>query len=407
MTLGVASPTGTTRVDRAAAKPPATVLAIRSGPRGSKLVRLDRRTLVPVSKKRVALGSGSGAWALSPDGSRLAVGTEAALGLRLVDVKRMRTVADVQTRNGQIAAVTWLTPRRIVGVEETGLFVVDPVARRLIRSEPLDEYAVAVGRTADALVLLLAPRDQLGWARLALVDPEGAVRSVVLDRILAGSRFPAEPAASVGERWSPGLALDAVGGRAFVVGGDSPIAEVDLRSLSVRYRDPARKASLLDRLRSWLEPEAHAKGPVVGSHRTARWLGGGFLAITGEDGRLTGPDRVEAKVAGVTLVDTRSWEARTLVERANGIAFGAGTLVASLYDPFDRRAGIGLRGWSRDGRKRFDLFGGQQVGLMGTLDDRAFVDAIGGTHVVRLATGRAALSSRPPEQLLVGSMLRY
>jgi hypothetical protein len=383
------------------------VLAIRSGPRGSKLVRLDRRTLVPVSKKRVALGSGSGAWALSPDGSRLAVGTEAALGLRLVDVKRMRTVADVQTRNGQIAAVTWLTPRRIVGVEETGLFVVDPVARRLIRSEPLDEYAVAVGRTADALVLLLAPRDQLGWARLALVDPEGAVRSVVLDRILAGSRFPAEPAASVGERWSPGLALDAVGGRAFVVGGDSPIAEVDLRSLSVRYRDPARKASLLDRLRSWLEPEAHAKGPVVGSHRTARWLGGGFLAITGEDGRLTGPDRVEAKVAGVTLVDTRSWEARTLVERANGIAFGAGTLVASLYDPFDRRAGIGLRGWSRDGRKRFDLFGGQQVGLMGTLDDRAFVDAIGGTHVVRLATGRAALSSRPPEQLLVGSMLRY
>jgi hypothetical protein len=229
----------------------------------------------------------------------------------------------------------------------------------------------------------------------------------VLDRILAGSRFPAEPAASVGERWSPGLALDAVGGRAFVVGGDSPIAEVDLRSLSVRYRDPARKASLLDRLRSWLEPEAHAKGPVVGSHRTARWLGGGFLAITGEDGRLTGPDRVEAKVAGVTLVDTRSWEARTLVERANGIAFGAGTLVASLYDPFDRRAGIGLRGWSRDGRKRFDLFGGQQVGLMGTLDDRAFVDAIGGTHVVRLATGRAALSSRPPEQLLVGSMLRY
>jgi hypothetical protein len=35
------------------------------------------------------------------------------------------------------------------------------------------------------------------------------------------------------------------------------------------------------------------------------------------------------------------------------------------------------------------------------------VDAIGGTHVVRLATGRAALWSGQPEQLLVGTMLRY
>jgi hypothetical protein len=106
-------------------------------------------------------------------------------------------------------------------------------------------------------------------------------------------------------------------------------------------------------------------------------------------------------------VDTRSWEARTLVARANGIAFGAGTLVASLHDPLDPRAGIGLRGWSRDGRERFHVFGAQQVGLLGMLDDRAFVDAIGGTHVVRLATGRAARWSRQPEQLLVGNMLRY
>jgi hypothetical protein len=407
--LGIASPTGTSSSDRAAANRPATVLAIRADRHGSRLVRLDRRTVVPVGGKRVALGSGAGAgaWALSPDGSRLAIGVEDALGLRIVDTKRMRAVAEVKTRNGQIEVAAWLTPRRIVGLEQTGLFVVDPVARRLIRSEPLEDYAVAVGRTADELVLLLAPRDELGWARLALVNAEGVVRSVALDRILAGSRFPAEPGATVGENWSPGLALDAVGARAFVVGGGSPIAEVDLRSLTVRYREPARRASLLGRLRSWLEPDAHAKGPIVGSRRTARWLGGGFLAFTGEDGRLAGSERVDATVAGVTLVDTSSWEARTLVARANTIAFAAGTLVASLSDPFDPRAGIGLRGYSREGRQRFHLFEGQQVGLMGMLDDRAFVDAIGGTHVVRLATGRAARWNRAPEYLLVGNMRRY
>ena len=405
--LGIASPTGTSSSDRAAANRPATVLAIRADRHGSRLLRLDRRTLVPVGRKRVALGSSAGAWALSPDGSRLAIGVEGALGLRIVDVKRMRAVAEVKTRNGQIEVAAWLTPRRIVGLEQTGIFVVDPVARRLIRTEPLEDYAVAVGRTADELVLLLAPRDELGSARLALVNAEGVVRSVALDRILAGSRFPAEPGATVGENWSPGLALDAAGGRAFVVGGGSPIAEVDLRSLTVRYREPARKASLLGRLRSWLEPEAHAKGPIVGSRRTARWLGGGFLAFTGEDGRLAGSERVDATVAGVTLVDTSSWEARTLVARANTIAFAAGTLVASLSDPFDPRAGIGLRGYSREGKQRFHLFGGQQVGLMGMLDDRAFVDAIGGTHVVRLATGRAVRWNRAPESLLVGNMRRY
>ena len=44
---------------------------------------------------------------------------------------------------------------------------------------------------------------------------------------------------------------------------------------------------------------------------------------------------------------------------------------------------------------------------MGMLDDRAFVDAIGGMHVVRLATGRAGPWNRAPESLLVGNMRRY
>jgi hypothetical protein len=290
LALGAANPTTRVAPDRPAAKRPATVLAIASAGRsGSELVRLHRGSLKRVRGRRVALGPNPGAWAFSPDGKRLAIGVERELGVRIVDVPRMRTVTDVKTRNGQINAVAWLTPRRIVGVEETGLFAIDPVARRLVRSEALDQHPVGVGRTTDALVLLLAPRDEIGAARLALVDAEGRLRSVVLDRIVAGSRHPTEADGPPGESWRPGLAVDDAGNRAFVVGSGAPIAEIDLASLAVRYHDTTRPASLLGRLRDWLEPRAHAKGPVAGGWRTARWLGGGLLAFSGEDGRITGP----------------------------------------------------------------------------------------------------------------------
>jgi hypothetical protein len=408
LALGVAGTTETTTSRTAAVKRPTTVLAIRGMGRGAtELRRVDRRTFAPVGNRAVPLGAINGAWALSPDGRQLAVGVEDALGLRIVDVNRMRALADVKTRNGQISVAAWLTPRRIVGVEETGLFVVDPSERRLLHSQPLEEHPIGVGRTSDELALLLSPRDKIGATRLALVDAEGRSRSVVLDRIVAGWRYQVEADAPMGESWQPGLAVDSAAGRAFVVGGGSPVAEIDLASLTVRYHDLARPASLLGRLRNWLEPQAHAKGPVAGSWRTVRWLGGGSLAFTGEDGRVVGPGQVETKAAALTLVDTRSWSARTLEQRANGIAFVGGTLLATLHDPFERGAGVGLLGFNRDGSKRFHLFGAQQVGLMSSIDDRVVVDAIGGPRVVNVRSGRVARVTRVLPQLLTGSMQRY
>jgi hypothetical protein len=138
LAVGIASPSNTSSRGTHVAKRPATVLAMRYAGRSSVvLLRLDRRTFAPVGKARVGLGANPGAWALSPDGKRLAVGSEQALGLRIADVTSMRRIADVKTRNGLILGAAWLSPRRIVGVEETGLFVVDPVARRLLHSEPL------------------------------------------------------------------------------------------------------------------------------------------------------------------------------------------------------------------------------------------------------------------------------
>ena len=408
LALGIASPTDTASRGAQRAKRPATVLALHySGRSSAELLRVDRKTLRAIRGRRVTIGSEPGAWALSPDGSRLAIGSGGALGLRIVDVSRMRSVADVPTRNGYVSIMAWLTPRRIVGVEESGLFVVDPVRKRLLRSESLDGSPYGAARFGAALVLLLSSGDGLGPARLALVDADGAVRSVALDRILAGFRNPTgEPDGSVGESWRPGLAVDAAGGRAFVVGGGAPVAEVDLRSLLVRYHDLARPASLLGRLRDWLEPAAHAKGPIAGSWRTARWLGGNRLAFTGEDGRALGGGRVDVTAVGLNLVDTSSWSSETLEPRANGLAFAAGTLVGTRQG-FEVGRGIGLVAFDRDGDRRFHLLGDARLSIMDTLDDRVFFDDETRTRAADLRRGRLVAAPRSVPVLLVGSMSRY
>jgi hypothetical protein len=407
LALGIASPTDTSARRAETARRPATVLALRYDRESSaQLVRLDRRTLAPARGRRVRIGDEPGAWAFSPDGSRLAIGSGEALGLRIVDLRGMRSLGDVQTRNGSVSIVAWLTPRRIVGVEETGLFVVDPVGKRMLRSDPLDGFPYGAARFGGSLVLLLSS-GELGPARLALVDADGDVRSVVLDQILAGFRNPSgEPRGPFGESWRPGLAIDAVGGRAFVVGGGAPVAEVDLRTLAVRYHDPARPVSLLGRLRAWLEPEARAKGPVAGSWRTARWLGDDRLAFTGEDGRAVGGGRVDVTAVGLNLVDTSSWKSERLDSRANGMAFAAGTLVGTRQG-LEVGRGIGLVAFDRDGGRRFHLLGDARLSIMDTLDDRVFFDDETRTRAADLRRGRLVNAPRTVPTLLVGSMSRY
>jgi hypothetical protein len=406
LALGIASPTDTTERRSQSAKRPATVLALRTVPRrGVELVRLDRRTLAPASKRRVPVGKSLGAWALSRDGRRLAVGVEEALGLRILDTVKMRRLGRVGTRNGQVRALAWLTPNRIVGAEETGIFVVDPVARRLVAARPTEGQVIGVGRTRDALVLLLAPDDGIGRASVALLDAEGAYRTVVLHRISAGWRHPMQADEPPGEHRNPGLAIDAVGGRAYVVGGGEPIAEVDLRSLAATYHEPSRPISLFGRLRAWVEPAAQAKGPLLGSTRRALWLGNGRLAVTGQDGR-PGRDGVVVHPAGLTLVDTRTWSVETLHREATSATAAAGTVLASSGGDPDL-PGIGLRGYDLDGDRRFHVFGARAIHVLERLDERVFVDDGAKTHAVDARMGRIQPAPRDLPQLLVGTMQRY
>jgi hypothetical protein len=405
LALGIAGPTQTASSSAKAVKRPATVLALRPVEgRGTELVRVDRRTLAPASKRRVRVGKSAGAWAVSPDGTRVAVGVEEALGVRILDAAKMRRLGSVTTRNGQIHAMAWLTPSRIVGVEVTAMFVVDPVARRLVSARPTDGQVLTVARTRAALVMLLAPEERIGTARLATLAADGTYRTVELSQIRAGFRSP-EVEGPPGQRRVPGLAIESAGGRAFVVGAGEPIAGIDLRQLRVSYHEPARPISLVGRLRNWLEPRAEAKGPLLGSVRRAVSLGNGLLAVTGEDGR-PGRDGVVTHAAGLSVVDTRTWKVETVQRSATAATMVGGTLLASAAG-YPELEGIGLRGYDVDGDQRFHLFGRRAVSVLGRLDGRVFVGDGGATYAVDARTGRVARIVRQVPELLVGSMRRY
>ena len=218
----------------------------------------------------------------------------------------------------------------------------------------------------------------------------------MLDRIRAGWRRW-EDGELANEYQRPALAVDGPGGRGFVVGGGAPIAEVELRSLSVTYHGLARR-----------EPAARAKGPVAGSSRVALWLGGGLLAFTGEDGHTIGPGQVETTPAGLTLVDTGSWSARTLDRTANSAVYASGTLLAMAHALSQKLTrGIGLIGFDRDGSRRFHLFGSEPVAVLERLDERVFVEAGGVTRGVDVRRASFVRVPRELPQLLVGSMQRW
>jgi len=231
------------------------------------------------------------------------------------------------------------------------------------------------------------------------------MRSAALDLILSGQEFETE-----GRMSSPGLAVDAAGDRAFVVGGNAPVAEIDLATLAVSYHELSTSISLFSRVRNWLEPAAAAKMPSSGPMRYARWLGNGVLAVWGSDIHVTGSGRsVESfeTAAGVKLIDTRNWSVRTLDGNASRLAVADGTLLvsASLWSSAEgKAAGIGLTAYRPDGSTRFHVFGWRPLWVQ-VLGSRAFVPRIGrrpAYDIVDVQTGRVVRRMRGfmPDPLL-------
>ena len=116
-----------------------------------------------------------------------------------------------------------------------------------------------------------------------------------------------------------------------------------------------------------------------------------MLAVTGLD-RQSSANELEIREtpAGLTLVDTGRWRARTIDPRTTDAALVSGTLLASSF-LFDSRrqmtSGSGLTGYSVNGRRKFHLYGNAPITGVQPLGSKALVGALDGTALVDARTG--------------------
>jgi hypothetical protein len=394
------------------------------GGRSGAVARLDPRTLRPVSARKVKLRGYYHGWSLSPRRDRLAVGVSLRGRLQVVDLRRWRSLGliHVGRRGDALGPIAWGSDRRVTVLVESfpdmtwTLAVIDPLTRRVLKRTPLQGDVVAGQPSRLGLVLLLAPRRSIGASRLVWATAQGNLHSIPLPRTTAGSVPPSGDLrrAPVSRHALPGLAVDEERGKAFIVSaGPLEVAEVDLAGRTVKYHELDWRVSLLGRLRDALEPAAEAKGASLGATRSARWLGGGLIALTGLDERppvegVRGPEEV-VRPFGLRLIDTSAWTIRTLDSRSSSALAVADALVVAneIYVPVtDKTHATGLVAYSPDGRRLFHLFGQQIVPRLqaaGHYAYASFYQPRHRTYVIDLRSGRIVhrLRTAEPPQLLV------
>jgi hypothetical protein len=267
-----------------------------------RLAWFDPLTLTTARGHKARLGRFTGDWGFSPDRSVLAIAAEQvaphgvfAPKLRFVSLQTMRVLGELDVGEGaQFAPVIWLRSDRLLAVvrgDPASIAVVDPTRRVLVRRVTLPRPPEDAVRLPDGIALLLGNYGSFEPAGVAVVDAEGNVRTVTLDRISTGVVTSPDPKI---ESRSPGFAVDPATRHAFVVGADFTVAEVDLDSLAVTYHGG----------------NARSLAKVVsGPSRSALWLGKGLLAASGAD--YSGDEQAGQPV-GLRIVDTHDWHMRIL-----------------------------------------------------------------------------------------------
>jgi hypothetical protein len=299
-----------------AATAPKPVLGLDGRDSAGRLAWYNPATLARVPGRTLSVGRHTGAWALSPNGSMLAIADFEYPSIRFVSLGRMRSPGAVLlpwSGDGWVTGITWPRPDRVLVAvsEREGGFVavLDPQKRKELRRVklPVIRNTAAVD---GGVALLVGPPDVFAPATVAVVDADGAVRTTVVDRISVGSiEHAGDPRTFSSDVREPGFALDRAGGRAFVVSPDFTVAEVNLATLGIAYHSPSTRTL--------------AKN-ITGPSRQAAWLGNGLLAVAGVDYKGTH----DGEPVGLRLVDTRTWTTRLVDSAVPWFGVGDGVLVA-------------------------------------------------------------------------------
>jgi hypothetical protein len=363
-----------------------------------QLVRFDPVTLAPLPDG-VPLAAHRAGWSFSPGGRELVLGRNGtscakSADLRLVDVAEMRLLGDVRLGvSGPVHATAWTDSTHVLAVigpascggaaQQTRLVGVDVESRRVVSKAWLRGTMLGLVRLPGEVVLLLRPSTRIGSATIAVVDENGAVRKKTLEGVPAGRKLP--NGRYVSESVEPGLAVDAAGGRAFVVAAENGVTEIDLRTLRADYR---------------LLSERTLAKSLDGSERSALWLGNGLLAVTGSDSvsrRTDGHPDGGTTPLGLRIVDTRTWTFRTLDPQVSSVRLAGDVLLAQGstygYDgSHTTETTTGLIAYSRAGRELYRVFEKLPVGMAVAIAGRGYATVGGPEYANRtvafdLATG--------------------
>jgi hypothetical protein len=301
----------------------------------STLLRVDPDTLEPLRGPRLGVRDDFHGPTLSPNRGEAALDGAGPARIVLADIQRMRRLGTVRLGGvlDDAETIAWTRPRMLVALDVrsdahrvalTKVVAVDPRERRILSAARFSWWAaLAHGETRGGrVVLLLAAWTHLTAPLLVVVDRDGAIRQLALDRLVAGVGYA--PPDEI--RRFPALALDPVRERALVVDEGEPVAEVDLRTLAVTYHAVAGLA-VADPALAGPAQETGTDNPVRGPRRLAVWLDGGIVAVSGYDSYTgsipSGGWGDSAAPAGLQLLDTRTWTVRT-IDRLVGASWEGG-----------------------------------------------------------------------------------
>jgi hypothetical protein len=382
----------------APAKPPPTdaVLAAWSDASGSELFWADGRTMEPVKDRSYPVPFFHGTAERSPDGAMLAVGGSETAVVDIVDLKRMRSMGTIELSAGTtVDRLHWPTTDRILASlwgEQPQVAALQPGARKPIAVHDLNGMILKSSPAGDGLVLLLAPADRIGPARLALFDGE-KVQYVDLPDVRAGWDESGEQEEYRARQLVPALAVDPSGSRAVVIAPGNRAVEVDLASLTTTSHDLVQAASLLERFRNWLEPGAWAK-MIDGPELNAVWLPTGLIALSGVTYASEG-DSVRATPAGLGLVDPANWSLRHVSDAPAWVTLREGTLLGSAWNEDSSAQSVHVFG--PDGTPRFEIERRGQADLSQTAGEHLYVSTQDGREfeIVDLTTGQTVGRASP------------
>jgi hypothetical protein len=296
------------------------------------LVKLNASTLAPVSKA-LPTGSADVSYvARSPGrGTRVAFAAGAS-SLRFLDRTHMRWDGRVAFP-GRPATALWNYANKLVTLTETAqVVVVDPTKRRLRAQRSVGGTLGAFAAAGDRIVAIVAPLDGIGRAKLAVIDDAGRVRITPLPQIRAGSETVDN--GSVHRYEWPALAVDPSGTQAAVISAQGTIVAIRLDSLAATVHAARAVAAV--------------RKNANGSYRTARWTLTGTVALSGADSTFDGVTE-RTTPAGLTLLDSRDWNARSVDTDTSEVAYSPITDVLLAYGP------NGLARYGTDGTQRFRL----------------------------------------------------